>query len=223
MAITNTTDGTVPHKKTYLLSKDQLLQIMPHIPTDKVDTYYESLNTALVDYVINTKLRIAAFLANVAVETNELRALVENLNYSAKLLMSTWPKRFPTIEIANQYARQPEKIANHVYCSRMGNRDEASGDGWKYRGRGTLQLTGHDNYKEAGEQVGVDFLANPDLVNEPKYLFVLSATYWNARNLSVLADKSDFVGVVKGINGGTIMLAERQAYYNQALKVLSIG
>jgi putative chitinase len=204
-----------------VINKEHLLQIMPKIPKDKIDVYTGSLNEALYDYVINTRLRISAFVANIAVETNELRELIENLNYSAAGLQKTWPKRFPTIEIANKYAHKPELIGSYVYANRMGNGDEASKTGYLYRGRGTLQLTGHDNYKEAGEQVGVDFLANPDLVNDPKYLFVLSATYWNARNLSVLADKSDFVGVVKGINGGIVGLDDRKAYYAKALSVLT--
>jgi putative chitinase len=135
--------------------------------------------------------------------------------------MKLWPKRFPTLEIANQYGRNPKKIANMVYSSRMGNRDEASGDGYRFRGRGCIQLTGHANYFHAGQALGADFVMEPDLVATPKYAALTAGWFWSTHDCNRLAENADWTGLTKKINGGTIGLQDRIAHTNQALAVLS--
>ena len=150
-----------------------------------------------------------------------LQDLSENLNYKAETLMEHWPKRFPTMDIANQYARNPKKIANMVYANRMGNRDEASGDGYRFRGRGCIQLTGHDSYFHCGQALGVDFVANPDLVASPKYAALSAGWFWATHKCNDLAQVQDWVKLTKVINGGTIGLDDRILHTNQALAVLT--
>ena len=131
--------------------------------------------------------------------------------------MKLWPQRFPS-DVAAQYAHKPEQIANKVYASRMGNRDEASGDGWRFHGRGCIQLTGHDSYWHCGQALGVDFVANPDLVATPKFAALSAGWFWNTHKLNDCA--KDYVKVTKIINGGTFGLAERIALTQKALSVL---
>jgi putative chitinase len=135
--------------------------------------------------------------------------------------MKLWKSRFPTIEIANEYARNPKKIANKVYSSRMGNRDEASGDGYRFRGRGCIQLTGHANYFHAGQACGQDFVMEPDLVAMPMYAAMTAGWFWDTHKLNDFANRRDFVGMTKKINGGTIGLNDRIAHIEQALVVLT--
>ena len=134
--------------------------------------------------------------------------------------MAFWPRLFPNQTIANQYAHHPEQICNRAYGNRMGNGTESSGDGWKFRGRCPLQLTGHNNYLAAGTALGVDLVNNPDLALDPETGFRICVWFWTTRNINALADAGDFVGVVKAINGGTNGLAQREAFYNTALSVL---
>jgi putative chitinase len=136
--------------------------------------------------------------------------------------MKLWKSRFPTIEIANEYARNPKKIANKVYSSRMGNRDEASGDGYRFRGRGCIQLTGHANYFHAGQACGVDFVMEPDLVATPMYAAMTAGWFWDTHKLNDFANRKDYVGMTKKINGGTIGLQDRIAHIEQALAVLTV-
>lgn len=162
-------------------------------------------------YQINTSLRLSHFLAQCVHESINFKATTENLNYSAKALTSTWPKRFPA-DIAPQYERQPEKIANRAYCDRMGNGPESSGDGWKYRGRGYIQLTGKVNYQSFDKIVDEDVTANPDLV-ATKYPLLSAAWFWNSRSLNGDADRGDtelvVTAITKKINGGTNGLIDR--------------
>ena len=146
--------------------------------------------------------------------------LEENLNYRAATLMKLWAKRFPTLEVANAYAGNPKKIANMVYASRMGNRDESSGDGYRFRGRGCIQLTGHANYFHAGQALGVDFVADPDLVGTPKYAALTAGWFWSTHKCNELAEAADWIGLTKKINGGTIGLDDRVKHTNEALAVL---
>jgi len=173
------------------------------------------------EFSINTPLRVAHFLAQCDHESGGFTLVRENLNYSVKGLMSVFGKYFPTIEIAGQYARQPEKIANRVYADRMGNGDEASGDGWKYRGRGYIQLTGHDNYEAFGEEIGVDLSENTDLV-ATDYPLLSAAWFFKKNSILVICDRGSGLDVVtsvtKRVNGGTNGLDQRwvnfQKYYN---------
>jgi len=146
--------------------------------------------------------------------------LEENLNYRAETLMKLWPKRFPTLEFAKQYEKNPRKIANSVYANRMGNRDEASGDGWRFRGRGAVQLTGHSGYYHAGQALGADFVMEPDLVATPKYAALTAGWFWSTHDCNRLAEDANWTGLTKKINGGTIGLDDRINHTNQALSVL---
>jgi putative chitinase len=148
----------------------------------------------------------------------------ENLNYSAEGLNKIFKKYFPTVESAQPYARKPELIANRVYSSRMGNGDEASGDGWKYRGRGPIQLTGKSNYTQYAKEMFEDWesLVNqPDWVTEDKDFALMSAIwFWNKNGLNALADKEDLLTMTKRINGGTIGLDDRIKHYKEAIALL---
>jgi putative chitinase len=195
------------------MTEDQLKKM--HIDP----SWLEPLTTAFHRFDISTPERQAAFIGQCAHESGNFKTLQENLNYSAKGLHATWPSRFASEEAAQPFHRNPEKIANKVYSGRMGNTDE--GDGWKYRGRGLIQLTGKDNYRLASDALGVDFVANPDLVLTKEYAALTAAWYWNKRGLNKEADAKDFTGMTKKINGGTIGLADRVAHINTALNVLT--
>ena len=144
------------------ISTEQLTTIMP--TCRNAADWCPPLNEAMSRYEIDNPNRVAAFLAQIAQESGELQRLIENLNYSAKGLMKTWPRRFRTLAAAQKYARQQEKIANHVYASRLGNGDEASGDGWRFRGRGLIQVTGRENYRVAGRALTLPLEDEPDLL-----------------------------------------------------------
>ena len=180
-----------------------------------------ALNKVLPGYDINTPQRVAGFVAQTAHESANYKTLIENLNYKAESLMNTWPKRFPTLEIANQYARQPEKIANKVYADRMGNGNEASGDGWRYCGRGLIQLTGKDNYSRFAEYAGIAVEDAPGYIETPRGAVHSACWFWYVNDCNTYADASDIEGLTKRINGGTIGLADRIKHYNHAIDVLS--
>ncbi len=182
--------------------------------------WLEPLKETFEKYNIDTTKRQAAFIGQCMHESAGFKTLNENLNYSAKALMATWPSRFPNEEIANEYARQPEKIANKVYGGRMGNDVESSGEGWKYRGRGIKQLTGKENYERCGAGLGVDLVENPDLLLEPKYAALSAGWFWNKHNLNDLADKGDIETMTKRINGGLLGLDARKAAIQRAESVL---
>jgi putative chitinase len=135
--------------------------------------------------------------------------------------MKLWPKRFPTLEFAKQYEKNPQKIANSVYGGRMGNRAEASGDGFRFRGSGALQLTGHANFYHAGQALGVDFVMQPDLVRTPKYALLTAGWFWDTHGCNNLAERGDWVALTKRINGGTIGFDDRVKHTNEAIAVLS--
>ena len=163
---------------------------------------------------------VAAFLAQLAVESLELNRVQENLHYRPERLMAVWPKRFPTIAIAYQYASDPEKLANFVYANRMGNGPPESGDGSRYRGRGPIQLTGKQNYIVMGDALGLPLFKKPELVLEKPVGAMVAARYWNVNKLSILAndlpdddDHGDFVTITRRINGGEHGLALRQQYH----------
>lgn len=179
------------------------------------------LNETFERFNISTVRQQAAFLGQCGHECGNFRIFEENLNYRAETLMKLWPKRFPTLEFAKQYEKNPKKIANSVYASRMGNRDEASGDGFRFRGRGAIQLTGHSGYYHAGQACGVDFVMEPDLVATPKYALMTAGWFWSTHGCNPLAENADWVGLTKKINGGTIGLDDRVKHTQQAISVLS--
>jgi len=176
------------------------------------------LNQTFVKYDINTPKRQAAFIGQCAHESSNFKVLQENLNYSAEGLMKTWPSRFATKEIADQYARQPAKIAGKVYNGRLGNTSEEEAS--KYLGRGLIQLTGKDNYERCGSSIGVDLLSNPDLLLNPQYAALSAGWFWNKHGLNELADNQEHGMITKRINGGTLGLDDRILKTTKALAVL---
>lgn len=185
------------------------------------EQWLDALNETFARFDISTPIRQASFIGQCGHECGNFKVLEENLNYRAETLMKLWKSRFPTIEVANEYARNPKKIANKVYASRMGNRDESSGDGYRFRGRGCIQLTGHANYFHAGNACGEDFVMNPDLVATPRYAAMTAGWFWNTHKLNQYADGRDFLMMTKKINGGTIGLQDRINHINHALEVLN--
>jgi putative chitinase len=198
-----------------MVNAEQLAKL--HIGAEWVD----ALNETFERFNISTPRQQAAFIGQCGHECGNFKVLKENLNYRAATLMKLWPKRFPTLEFANQYAGQPSKIANKVYCDRMGNRNEASGDAARFIGRGCIQLTGHTNYFHAGKALGVDFVANPDLVATPKYAAMTAGWFWSTHKCNELAEAADWIALTKKINGGTIGLDDRIKHTNEALAVLT--
>ena len=176
------------------------------------------LEETFAKYDISTPQRQACFIGQCAHESGNFKILQENLNYSAEGLMKTWPSRFPTKEVADQYARQPAKIAGKVYNGRLGNTSEEEAS--KYLGRGLIQLTGKENYEHCGSSLGVDFVGNPDWLLDPKYAALSAGWFWNKKGLNSLADASDIETMTKRINGGLIGLDDRKAKIAKALSVL---
>jgi putative chitinase len=181
--------------------------------------WFEPLQETFEKYEINTPKRQACFIGQCMHESGGFKFLKENLNYSAKALMATWPSRFPDADTAEKFARQPEMIANKVYSGRMGNTED--GDGAKYIGRGLIQLTGKDNYRAFGEAIGEDLVANPQLVEQPRYAALSAGWFWNKRGLNALADAMDITTLTVRINGGKIGIDDRIAKINKALDVLA--
>jgi len=197
-----------------MVNAEQLQKL--HIGADWVD----ALNETFSRFNITTNNQKAMFIGQCSHESGNFRLLQENLNYKAATLMKLWPKRFPTLEVANQYAGNARAIANKVYADRMGNRDEASGDGYRFRGKGLVQLTGHSNHFHAGKALGVDFVMQPDLVATPKYAALTAGWFWDTHKLNPPADALDYTKVTKIINGGTIGLDDRIKHVQHALAVL---
>jgi putative chitinase len=199
------------------ITRDQLAQIIPKNPY--VDHWCSALNEILSEYEINTPQRVAAFLAQCAHESGGFVFLKENLNYKAVSLRKVFPKYFPTDELAAAYANRPEMIANRVYANRMGNRDEQSGDGYRYCGRGLIQLTGHDNYAMFAGSLEMDVADVPEYLATFEGAVQSACWFWETNNLNQWADKGDILTLTKRINGGTIGLEDRIKHYNHALHV----
>jgi putative chitinase len=176
------------------------------------------LEETFAKYDISTPQRQAAFIGQCAHESANFKVLQENLNYSAEGLMKTWPSRFSTKEIADQYARNPAKIAGKVYNGRLGNTSEEEAS--KYLGRGLIQLTGKENYERCGNGINVDLVNNPDYLLDPKYATLSAGWFWNRKGLNELADANDIETMTKRINGGLIGLDDRKIKIAKALAVL---
>jgi putative chitinase len=198
----------------------KLEKLKGHIP----DAVIAQIPEVAEKFGINTPLRLAHFLSQCGHESGGFRVVTENLNYGAKGLQSIFKKYFPTEAKALEYERKPEKIANLVYASRMSNGDEASGDGWKFRGRGYIQLTGKANYTEFNKAVPENLLETPDLV-ATKYPLLSAAWYWNSRNLNNDADKGSsnevVTAVTKKVNGGTIGIEDRLKHFKEYFALLA--
>lgn len=203
----------------------QQLRLATGCSTPTADRFIEPINLTLDRFHINTTNRIAAFLAQCAHESSRFDRLTENLNYSAHGLAQTWPSRFrsdnglPT-ELAQSLHRKPEEIANVVYAARLGNGDPASGDGWRFRGRGLIQVTGRYNYRECGRELVIDLEASPESLETPLYASLSAGWFWNMRGLNKWADEWSIERISRAINGGTHGMAERAVLSEQALSVL---
>jgi putative chitinase len=201
-----------------LLTKAQLAEMIPGNPY--LDNWLEALNQILPDYEINAPKRVAAFVAQCAHESGGFKFLKENLNYKAESLLKVFPKYFKTLDEANKYAKKPEKIANKIYGNRMGNGDEASGDGFRYCGRGLIQLTGKENYSWFAASLEMPVEDVPEYLQTFEGAVQSACWFWETNNLNGLADKGDIINLTKRINGGTIGLEDRIKHYNHALHVL---
>jgi putative chitinase len=202
---------------TFNFTQSQLSQIIPGNPF--VDHWYEALCTILPDYEINTPQRVAAFLAQCAHESGGFKALKENLNYKAESLCKVFGKYFPNMDLANQYAHNQEKIANRVYGGRMGNGPEDSGDGFRYCGRGLIQLTGKQNYTKFAESIDTPVEEIPEFLGTFEGAIQSACWFWEVNNLNQYADSGDILTMTKRINGGTIGLEDRKKHYAHALHV----
>ena len=204
------------------LTADRLRRIAPRCP--EPETWTAALNAAMALHAIDTPDRIAAFVAQLAHESGEFTHLTENLTYTkAERICAVWPKRFPTPASATPFVRNPEGLANRVYANRLGNGDAASGDGWRYRGRGLIQLTGRANYADAGAAVDLPLLDAPELLELPDGAARSAAWFWQSRGLNALADDrsdddddADFVAITRLINGGTVGIEERRRLWAKA-------
>lgn len=206
---------------TVVLTKEILHKCIPAAAAERIDLFLDPLNVACKEFDISTtKIRLAAFIGQICHESGSLKFVKENLNYSADRLCAVFPKYFTT-ESAPKYGRNPQAIANKVYSSRMGNGDESSGDGWRYCGRGLIQLTGKDNYTKCGTALHVDLHKNPDYLETPIGATRSAAWFWNSNKLNELADADNILSITKKINGGTIGLAERTEDYHRAVTALN--
>jgi len=186
------------------------------------EKWLKPINDTFAKYEINTALRQCAFLGQCAHESNNFRVLEENLHYSADGLMRVWPSRFPDRTVAEQYANNPEKIANKVYGGRADLGNTEDGDGWKFHGRGVIQLTGRANYTVCGQALGVPFADTPELVLQPEWACMSAGWFWNKKNLNALADSKDYETMTKRINGGTLGFDDRKLKIAKAFEVLNM-
>jgi putative chitinase len=203
-----------------MVSPDQLKKM--HIDPSLADAFNETFDR----FGISTPVQQASWIGQCGHECGNFKILEENLMYRAATLLKLFP-RTPkrawgfTPEEAAAYERQPQRIANRIYGNRMGNRDEASGDGFRFRGSGFLQLTGHSNFYHAGQALGEDFVMQPELVRTPKYAAMTAGWFWQTHKLNQFADSRDFLMMTKKINGGTIGLDDRIKHINHALDIIA--
>ena len=202
---------------TFNFTQEQLKEMIPRNPY--VLQWYEAVSSILPEYEINTPQRVAAFLAQCAHESGGFVFLKENLNYKAPSLRKVFPKYFPDDATASAYANKPERIANRVYANRMGNGDESSGDGWRYCGRGLIQLTGKDNYTFFAASLDIPVEEASEYLQTFEGAVQSACFFWEQNNLNKWADSGDILTLTKRINGGTIGLEDRIKHYEHALHI----
>jgi len=216
------------------------LQVCTGANKSNAEVFLPYIKEVCKSFGINTPKRLAAFLSQVGHESAGLSCLQENLNYSADGLANTWPNRYAKTlqngvyaknpvgrylpsDLALKIARKPVLIANNCYANRMGNGNESSGDGWKFRGRGLKQLTGKSNYVQLTLETGINFVSNPDLLLQPSYGVISACVFWKINNLEYYADKEDIEGLTKKINGGLNGIKNRKALFDKAIEILQKG
>lgn len=208
-----------------VVTQAQLLRAIPETNRDRIDEFVAAWNMYSVPFGLTTSKRIVHLLAQIYTESGALKSVSENMNYSAQRLMQVWPNRFRSIEQANLYAHNPEKLANYVYSNRMGNGSEASGDGWRYRGRGFIGLTGKEQYEKFNhyDLCIDDVIRNPDKVAEYPLNLISAMWFWECNKLNDIADLDDGGGIgeivvekiTKKVNGGLIGISTRKFYYRR--------
>jgi len=204
----------------------EVLAEAAQIPLERAEDWIEHITAAMEHYGIRRPMQQAAFIAQTSHESMSYQRWVENLNYSTgERIRNVWPYRFVSVSDAKQFVRKPEALANRVYASRLGNGDEWSGDGWRYRGRGLIQLTGKDNYRAAEKGMRIPLLDQPELLEEKEYAAASAAWWWHDRNLNYWADKDDIDSISGIVNRGdpdkiAIGADERRELYTHALIVL---
>lgn len=204
-----------------MITLELLQKLCPKTKVNVLQVYAEPLHEVAEYYDMYVNMhRAAAFVAQTAHESGGFNFVKENLNYSAKGLMTTFKKYFPTEELAKQYERKPEKIANRVYANRMKNGDENSGDGFRFRGRGLIQLTGRDNYTRFAEALDMSIEDTVRYLETPNGAVASAGWFWDNNKLNQFCDKDDFITLTKRINGGTIGLEDRKHHYHLALQHL---
>jgi putative chitinase len=206
-----------------ILTKSFLQEVIPSAHESDIDKLLSPLQREMDKSQINTPLRISHFIAQVAHESGSLRFVEENLNYSAKALLAVFGRHFNRIS-AERCARKPEEIANIVYANRMGNGNTDSGDGWNFRGRGLIQLTGRDNYTKLSKAYGEDYVDNPDRVARDSDCAVQAACwFWTENGLNEYADKDDVKAITRRINGGYNGLEQREEFLARAKRYFGLS
>ena len=205
---------------TFEFKREHLAEMIKGNPY--IDQWYEALSAILPEYGINTPERVAAFIAQCAHESGGFKFLKENLNYKAESLLKVFPKYFKTLDEARAYEKKPEKIANRIYGNRMGNGDESSGDGFRYCGRGLIQLTGKENYSWFAASLEIPVEEASEYLETFEGAVQSACWVWEENKLNQGADKKDILTLTKRINGGTIGLDDRIKHFNHALHVLGV-
>lgn len=210
---------TVPHR--LVLTEGLLQAAVPRLKAERAGQILAPLNLYLNRYEISTVRRLAAFLGQVIVESTAFSRVTEGLYYSsAERLHAVFPGKFPTVKSAEGYTQNPEKLANHVYANKLGNGNEAGGEGWKYRGRGLIQLTGKVNYEEFKKATGIDVVTSPELLEQPGYAVYSATWFWHSKGLNGLADSQSYLALTKRINAPALHFAERESARKHAEKIL---
>lgn len=204
-----------------MVTESQLRKLFPNAKDATVKAFAAKTPALFKEFGLSEKrVRAEYFLAQIAHETGALTRSVENLNYSAKRIKEIWPSRFPTVASAEPFASNPEKLANKVYANRMGNGSPESGDGYRYRGRGYIQITGKDGYRNTGLHAGIDLVANPEKAIETTHALRIACAFWRWKNLNPLCDARDFEEVTRRVNGALIGIDDRKEWLKKVRKVL---
>lgn len=204
-----------------MLSEDQIKEIYPRAQAGRIARFAQQNADLFQRFGLDASAtRLGFFLAQVGHESGGLTITVENMNYSAERLTKVWPTRFPTLASTQPFARNPEQLGNSVYANRMGNGPPDSGDGFRYRGHGYIQITGRDGYEEVGAIAGLDLVGDPDLAADPRHGLLVACSFWQWKKLNPICDTGDFVMVTRRINGGTIGMVDRRAWLDKVRRIL---
>lgn len=205
-----------------MIALAQLQELYPRARTGYLPVFAATAHDLFEEFgIAHTANRLHFFLAQIGHESGGLSSVEEGLSYGAERIMQVWPSRFPTLASAQAFARSPEKLGNFVYANRLGNGAPATGDGFRYRGRGYIQITGKDSYKQVGARAGLDLVAKPESAAAPDEALRVACAFWRWKDLNALCDTGDFTKVTKRINGGTVGLPDRLAWLEKVRRVLA--